>query len=203
MLLKLEKLIAKYGMKITGLAQFGANTGQEVPLFESLGITNLHLIEPCTGAFTELHNKYAGKYYLHNVAVSNFNGEQTMYVTDFNNGQSNSLLKPKLHIEYYPNIEFNTGEIVCVRTIDDLIFTDVNFWMFDIQGGEVSALKGAKDSMWQVEYIYTEININELYEGCGLLDELDSLLKDFVRLETKLKKNGSWGEALYIAKRLL
>lgn len=203
MLLKLDKLIAKYNMKITGVAQFGANAGQEVSLFESLGIRTIHLIEPCTDAFTELYNTYGGKYNLHNCAVSNFSGEQSMYVTDFNNGQSNSLLKPKLHIEYYPNIEFNTFETVCVRKIDDMIFNDVNFWVFDIQGNEIYALEGAKKSLWQVDYIYTEVNNHEMYENCGRIEDLDAALKDFVRVETRLVRNQSWGDSLYIHKRLL
>jgi hypothetical protein len=53
-----------------------------------------------------------------------------------------------------------------------------------------------------MDFIVSEVNIEELYEGCCLIDDLDSYLLnfDFKRVKTILWDNGSvgWGDALYI-----
>jgi len=204
MLLDLKKLINKWDIKITGLAQFGANTGQEVPLFESLGITNIHLIEPYLPAFDKLYDTYGDKgYHFYMSAVSNTWEMGEIYVANFNDGQSSSLLKPKIHKEYYPDIVFDEKQEVQIWPIDEFHFkSDVNFFVFDIQGNELNALKGATETLKHIDYIYTEVNREELYENCAMVEDLDNYLTEFRRVETKWKRKG-FGDALYIRKTLL
>jgi hypothetical protein len=47
-----------------------------------------------------------------------------------------------------------------------------------------------------------EVNAQELYKGCPLLDEVDSFLEkhSFKRLITDITYEG-WGDALYIKKK--
>lgn len=51
-----------------------------------------------------------------------------------------------------------------------------DFWNFDIQGAELMALKGANDSIKYAKAIYLEVNVNELYKNCGLINEIDDFL---------------------------
>jgi hypothetical protein len=61
------------------------------------------------------------------------------------------------------------------------------------------ALKGATIGLEFPKVIYLETNTEEVYKGCGKLDEIDSFLKThgFERVETYMTKYG-WGDALYI-----
>jgi hypothetical protein len=49
--------------------------------------------------------------------------------------------------------------------------------------------------------VYTEVNKDEVYQGCTLVDELDKLLHEFNRLETGQWVGGMWSDALYIRRK--
>jgi len=53
-----------------------------------------------------------------------------------------------------------------------------DFINLDIQGAELLALKGATAILPFIKAIYTEVNEKELYENCGLIDELDAFLRN-------------------------
>jgi hypothetical protein len=74
-----------------------------------------------------------------------------------------------------------------------------DFWNFDIQGAELMALKGAEEAIKHAKAIYLEVNINELYVGCGKIEEVDAFLleRGFRRMLTRVVRQG-WGDALYI-----
>ena len=74
-----------------------------------------------------------------------------------------------------------------------------NFWNFDIQGAELMALKGATKSIQYAKAIYLEVNEKELYENCGLINEIDNFLLqyNFKRVFTSMTEHG-WGDALYV-----
>ena len=203
MLLKLEKLIAKYGMKITGVIQAGAHEGEEIDEFIRLGIKEGHLFEPCI-SYIKLLDKGIGEadFTMHHCALGNYKGEATMHLTSFNKGQSNSLLVPKKHLEYFPQIEFDNDEPVYIRLLDSFEIDYCNFLVMDVQGYELEVLKGATETLKHIDYIYTEVNREELYENCAMVEDLDNYLTEFRRVETKWKRKG-FGDALYIRSTLL
>jgi hypothetical protein len=67
----------------------------------------------------------------------------------------------------------------------------------DLQGAELLALRGATETLRSVRFVYTEVNVDELYAGCAQLDEIDEQLVGFVRMETALTPHG-WGDAFYV-----
>jgi hypothetical protein len=72
----------------------------------------------------------------------------------------------------------------------------------DVQGFELEVLKGGKQTLDQVDYVYTEVNRDEVYEDNVYIEELDVFLSDFSRVETEWTGE-TWGDALYIRKRIL
>ena len=76
---------------------------------------------------------------------------------------------------------------------------DYNFLNLDIQGAELLALKGMKNSLEKINYIYTEVNSAEVYKKCAQIEELDEYLSEFgfKRVETKMTPY-EWGDAFYI-----
>ena len=215
MLLKLEKLIAKYNMKITGVIQAGAHWGEEVDDYIKNGITYGHLFEPDKENFQimkkavvakekEYGIKYPQGFGFIDVALGSSVTVSVYYKEKKNHGQSNSLLMPKVHTEYYPDITFDETEKVLVFPIDYFDFKSGkhNFLVLDVQGYELEVLKGATETLKHIDYIYTEVNREELYENCAMVEDLDNYLTDFRRVETKWKRKG-FGDALYIANRLL
>jgi len=141
-------------------------------------------------------------YTAYNYGLSDRSEIATMRATLFNGGQSNSLLRPKKHLTYFPEINFNLREQVYIKTLDSFKINDCNFLMMDVQGYELQVLKGATETLKHIDYIYTEVNREELYENCAMVEDLDNYLTDFRRVETKWKRKG-FGDALFIRSTLL
>lgn len=213
MLLNLKELIKKYNLKINGIIQAGSHWAEEYEDFKNIGVKFFVFIEPCKEAFEVIRKKIEpinmdktnGTFVsCFNRAVSDYEGISVMNIETKNNGQSNSLLNPKSHLISYPDIVFNGKEEVRVCRIDDLDFDifnreQTNMLLMDTQGTELSVLKGAIETLSFIDYIYTEVNNEEVYENCCRVWEIDSYLLSFgfARVETKWTNQG-WGDALYI-----
>ena len=81
--------------------------------------SQIHLFEPNKSSFQKLINNFENEsnVHLHNIALGNENQNKLLITSnDFPN--TSSLLEPKLHKEYYPEVNFDNKEIV---TLKDLI----------------------------------------------------------------------------------
>jgi FkbM family methyltransferase len=118
------------------------------------------------------------------------------------NSQSSSLLEFGTHVIDYPAIRFIHELELESISLDDLLPKSFqpDFLNLDIQGVELEALQGFENRISHVKWIYTEVNIVEVYKNCALIRELDEYLKGlgFIRLVTKLAPNKTWGDALYV-----
>ena len=103
-----------------------------------------------------------------------------------------------------PWINFEGTEEVEVKTLDSYNIKGYNFINIDVQGYEMEVFKGGKNTLEGIDYIYSEVNKAELYEGCAQMSELDSFLGGygFERVETYWPEDWyNWGDALYIKKK--
>lgn len=202
MYINLSETIKKYNLKIKGCIHVGGHYGQEFPTYLQCGIRNMVFIEPCKPAFNMLKRKTAGRAILFNCALGAFEGTAVMNVETANTGQSNSLLKPAKHLEQFPTITFDKTEMVQVRTMDSLEIKRESYNMLnmDVQGYELEVLKGATETLKHIDVVYTEINRDEVYQGCARVEQLDEYLKDFERVETNWA-GGTWGDAVFIRKQ--
>jgi len=208
MMLELQSLLNKYGVKPKGVIQIGAHFFQEKEVFQRIGISNFALIEPQNHAFEIAKSRAADlpSCQLFKCAISDTEGEMTLYCDNANEGQSSSLLKADKHLETYPHIIFEREEVVSVKTLDSLKLNTGEFDLIviDVQGNELRALQGGLVTLQNINVIYTEVNFIENYHGCCLVSELDSFLKlhGFVRVETGIDAGG-WSDAFYIKEPLL
>jgi len=201
MLIDLKKAVAKHRMQIAGVIHVGAHFGQEYPEYKAVGAERILFIEPCDDAFKVLQDTF--KSYPDVTLFQSACGTEfsigTMNVEQANRGMSNSLLKPAKHLEQYPSIQFTSTEEVEVRRLDEIVehlgFSG-NLLVMDVQGFEGEVLKGATETLKHIDYIYCEVNRDEVYEGCAKVWELDAFMKDFTRVETSWQ-GGSWGDAIY------
>lgn len=211
MLLNFTELFHRYSMSIKGVIQIGANKGQEVEEYERLGIGDIILIEPCKDAFHFLWNRFGEpnvNMTLINCACGDEEGEFEMFAEHTNQGMSNSLLKPLVHLTQHREVIFDDTEKVNVRKLDNLKFdrSRYNLLNMDVQGFEDRVLRGSVETLPYMDYIYTEVNRHEMYEKCAMITDLDLFLygQDFERVETGwASETHGWGDSLYIRKSLL
>jgi hypothetical protein len=82
-------------------------------------------------------------------------------------------------------------------------FAKFNFWNLDIQGVELRAIRSAEHYINNVDAIYTEVNIEDVYEGCDQMTDITEYLKQkgFALAAQYIYKELGWGDALYVRVR--
>lgn len=205
MLIPLQELLNKYDLHPKGVVAVGAHWAEEDEDYRKCGIEKFVYIEPCKEAIEVLVSKFK-----HDLSVSIFKNacgateeHMVMNVSHDNQGQSNSLLDPLLHLEQHPEVKFTDGEIVEVVPLDKLKFDRKEFQLLvmDVQGAEGLVLKGAVETLPFFDAIYTEVNRGQTYKDNMEIEEMDALLAKFgfVRVETYWPSpNWTWGDALFI-----
>ena len=202
-------------MNIHGVIHIGAHYGDEYEKFRGVGVTDFLMFEPHPDNFAKLkdHIKNADvggiNVTLENVALGHREEEKTMYVETANKSMSCSLMKPLKHLELYPHITFDSTIKVNQISLDDyfdnsdLDIKKFNMINIDVQGYELEVFKGSLDTLYHIDYIMTEVNLDELYEGCPMMSDLDEFLGNiwgFERVDQRIVGNNTWGDALYIKK---
>ncbi|MDY7002605.1 MAG: FkbM family methyltransferase [Cyanobacteriota bacterium] len=209
-LLDVPQLCIEHSINPKGVIHVGAHEGQEFNYYQKMGVKNVLFIEANPVVCERLQTKVASYPNVKtvNCAISNENATVDLHVTS--NEQSSSILPLKKHQEVYPHIKETHQVKVESKKLDTLLQelklnpSDYNILNIDIQGAELLALQGATNWLRYVDAINTEVNYEELYEGCVLIDELDEFLdqNDFQRVATKTP-HPSWGDAFYIKKPLV
>ncbi|MBF0225727.1 MAG: FkbM family methyltransferase [Desulfobacterales bacterium] len=205
----LENLLQKNSIRPKGIIHIGAHYGQEISKYLKLGASKIIFIEANPVVFEHLKKniQHVPNVIAVNCAITDFCGFIDLYVTS--NDQSTSVLKLKKHSEIYPNIKETHKVKVKASTLDKLIeelnfdYSEFNFLTIDIQGAELLALKGAEKTLDYIDAINTEINFEELYEGCALIGDIDEFLEkfDFKKKNLSTPFHPSWGDAFYIKQK--
>ncbi|MEG5041801.1 MULTISPECIES: FkbM family methyltransferase [unclassified Microcoleus] len=207
-MLDLQQLCTQHSIVPRGVVHVGAHEGHETGLYQAMGVQRVLYIEANPEVFERLQIKIAEfpNVQAVNCAVSDRNGTVNLHVTSMD--QSSSILPLKLHAEIYPTIQETHQVTVESKTLDTLLqeleleAADFNIINIDIQGAELLALQGATNLLKGVEAINTEVNYEELYEGCALIDQIDEFLANygFDRAATTTPLHPSWGDAFYVKK---
>jgi FkbM family methyltransferase len=201
MLIPIDFLINKYNINFKGILHVGAHECEEIFSYEKYINRNKILwvealpdkVELCKQRFPEL--------LIENAIVSN-NNEMVTFNRS-NNGQSSSILDLGLHKIHHPHVWYVDSFTSETKMLKDIICNyeiNYNFINLDIQGAELKALIGMEEYLPTIDYIYSEVNSDYVYEGCSLVTEIDEYLNNFgfKRVETKWFENCQWGDAFYI-----
>jgi len=204
MIISLDKIVSEYKVDIRGILHVGAHCGQEYPDYVKHGIKNMIFFEPTVSSYMALLQAVPKKKGIKtfNIALGNETGTKEMYIETANRGMSNSLLKPGIHLKLYPKIKFDNRETVKIDKLDNINFDRslYNMINIDVQGYELEVFKGAVDTLRSIDIVYTEVNLDDVYEGCCRMEELDIFLGrfGFIRILIDISCNGTWGDALYL-----
>jgi len=208
MLMTLERL-AKYNLKIKGVYHIGAHTLEESNMYFNLGTNNILWFEANKDLCDEYYAKLVGytenmKPKLFNLLLSNTDNKEIEFHI-MNHRECSSTLKMKTHLINTPYVKIDKTIMMKTIRMDTFIqnnnidISKYNFINTDVQGTELDVIKGFGDVLSTIDYIYTEVNIAELYEGCCQMSEIDEYLKPygFNRVETEMTPM-EWGDAFYI-----
>jgi hypothetical protein len=193
-----------------GVIHVGGHKAQEYEEYKDAGLINQIWIEGNPHFHHEIISKIGED---KNVLIFNeliYDIEKEVKFGLANNGASSSILPLKVHKKYYPNIQYDGYILKTCKRLDNLMNDEkvdlslYNGLVMDVQGVELNVIKSFGDNIKNLEFILSEVNVEELYEGCCLIEELDSYMKSygFERIITDMWDDGAvgWGDALYIKK---
>lgn len=201
---RIQRILAEKQIVITGAFHLGAHECEELSFYQQLNLapTDVIWLDAIPQKVTEAQQR--GIPNVHHAVITDKDDEEvTFHISS--NGQSSSVLEFGTHAQEHPWVTYIDNIVQKSTTIRSFVATHQidmpkhNFWNFDIQGAELMALHGAGDLIQTAAAIYLEVNEKELYKGCGLIGEIDTLLSGygFTRVDTEMTIHG-WGDALYI-----
>jgi FkbM family methyltransferase len=180
-----ESLI-KYGPYETVL-HIGANIGQELSLYNFIGVSSVIWIEPDKRAIDRL--KFRSKFYrnFRNIFINAFISEksgETVPFYKFSKSGANSRFKPTFEFLESNKSRYLTGiESIKTLNIEDAlhsnkvkIINENNLLVIDVQGSEASVLNGFnKETLGKFRIIMCEFSVNQ-YEDVSSNMKLKSLI---------------------------
>ena len=190
--------------KVKGIIHIGAHNLEELPAYLKGKVKRIIWIEanPKKYNFIEEKLRRYENMTLGKFAAGRKNASHTLNLA--NNGQSSSILEFGTHKISYPDINYIDRIQVETKPLDDWLDencknkNEYNFINIDIQGFELEALRGMPNQLEIAEYIYLEVNFEEVYRGCSQIKDIDKFLFKFGFTRVGLRKTDKgWGDAIY------
>ena len=212
MLIPIAELKARFNIKIKGILHIGAHNCEELSDYISCGVnsSNIYWIEalPRLVEKNKRINPHLNIYQA--VIYDEDNKEIEFNITncdgDVNNLQSSSILEFGSHKTSHPQVKLvdkvkmKTSRMDSVIKKYNITMSNVNFVNLDIQGVELRALKSMESYLNNIDYIYTEVNTEEVYKNCDQMSDLTEYLAkhNFRLADARIYKQFGWGDAFFI-----
>ncbi len=201
---QVKHIMTQYGIQIKGILHVGAHECEEKGSYNSVwGVKDANIL------WIDGNDKLVEKMTKQGVpncyyaVLDETEGDVTFKIT--NNGQSSSILDLGTHKQSYPHIVVTEERRVKTQRLDQFFErnkldpSNYNVWNFDIQGSEYHVFRGSKHLLQYADLIYTEVNTTNVYEGCGKMHEIDTLLEEYgLKRVMERMTDASWGDAVYV-----
>jgi len=196
--------------KVNGIIHVGAHELEELSSYLKRNISRVIWIEANPEKYDLINRKIENfeDMVLGKFAAGSKNSIRSLNLA--NNGLSSSLLELGTHLNNYPEVKYNSTIEVQIKKVDEWIDENFNnkylynFINIDIQGFELEALKGMSNQLRIAEYVYLEVNFEQVYKKCPELQDIDKFLKKFGFSRVALRAtNAGWGDAFYSKNNIL
>ena len=201
----------KYIKDRRGALHVGAHVGKERDWYVEQGFKPVLWFEPTKSVFQYLVQNIVGydNHVAYNIGIHDSLKKAQLHIAS-NKGQSSSLLELGTHKLHHPKVHYIKDQEVKLMRMDDFLqqhnldIQKFNFLNIDVQGVELNVIKSFGYLINKLDYIYTEVNEEHLYQECCLIGDIDAYLKAFVfvRVATHMTQY-KWGDAFYVKKNLL
>lgn len=206
MLIPFDRLFKECGVVLKDVLHLGANTGQEAEAYQTHGAKRVIWVEALPDVYAELKKHI--KEYKNQIALcaclSDANGDEVVFHRANNGSQSSSFLELGTHAVEHPTVKFVENLQMTTIRMDRLLeihkieIEPDSFLNVDLQGAELLAMQGMGEVLRRFKYAYVEVNRDELYKGCPMVEEVDEFLAKFGFRGVMEKWTGSqWGDKFY------
>jgi FkbM family methyltransferase len=142
----------------------------------------LHCFEPLPGAYGRLSDVLPpnGRVHLHHVAASEASGSQPLHVSQRDDSSSLLPIMPRCTSAFPGTTERYQLTVRTARLDEELEGARLDrpcLLKIDVQGSELSVLRGAGRLLSSVDEVYVECSFVELYEGQPLASDVICYLR--------------------------
>jgi FkbM family methyltransferase len=176
-----SQVVENFLSRSRGVLHIGAYEAEERYLYSRFGL-QVMWIEALPDTYEILKSNILG--FKNQSAMNIILGDRNLDSVDFNvsnNGQSSSLLKFSEDSGFQGVV---TSQVIQapMRTLDslegDIIFSDLDFWVIDVQGAELLVLQGASEAIKHCQTLLVEVSTTQFYQGGVLWNELLKFLEN-------------------------
>lgn len=207
-MISFDYLVNKHKLDIKGVLHLGASTGQERKEYDNYCKGDILWVEAIPSVYSELVKNIEPfeKQKAFNACLSNVDDDEVVFNVSNNESQSSSILELGVHMDIHPEVHYVDQIKMKTKRVDTLFkgysFDNINFLNVDLQGAEHLAIEGMGDLIKHFDYALLEVNMQETYRGCMLIDDLDYFMmqRGFERVETGDWVANTWTDALYVRK---
>lgn len=166
----------------------------------------IYAFEPLPELFNRLkeNTKNFPNIHCYPLALSDKTGRAKFYISTSGSDCSHSLLAPKDHLKYHPDVLFEKTTEVLVMNLDEWAkmnnINKIDFMWLDMQGAEMQMLQAAPEILKTVSVIYSEVNFYEVYEGCPTYPQYRAWLESqgFKVVFEDIKRWIDFGDVLFV-----
>ena len=176
----LDSVLSLYNSK--GIIHMGAHRGQEAPVYDWFNKKTIW-IEANPNLLDYLEDnisQYINQNIIH-ALLSDQDKVMTKFYISNNDGASSSIFKlgeakshSKIKMTSSTNIESTKFDTLVAQK--QININEYDFWVMDLQGAELLALRGAVDSLKNCKFIYCEISKENIYLEGAKWGELKKFL---------------------------
>lgn len=195
----------KHKYEPQGIIHIGAHMCEEREIYARAGCGDdkVFWIEGNPRIVDQVRNVLPGTVNIASAIISNSPGTVKFNIS--NNGQSSSYRDFALHSVHHPDVIYVDQLELPSYTLPDFLnikgesIEKYDTLIMDIQGAEYDVLLGAESLLPKFRAIYMEVNTGEVYKGCGLLKDVQSLLEKYsYKLADIHMTPYQWGDAFFI-----
>ena len=176
--------IAKYLPEKSIILEAGAFDGNDTLQMATFWKdSTIHSFEPIDSLNSEIKKKIK-KYSnvnLYKLGLSNHTGTSSFFISEGLSTASSSILKPKEHLNFHPDVKFEKSIQIEALTIDDWAnkfnIHRIDLMWLDLQGAEPSILKASPKMLAKTKIIFTEVSLKEMYQDSMLYPEYRAWLE--------------------------
>jgi FkbM family methyltransferase len=208
MLIPFSELVSKHNINVNGILHIGAHHCEEMKSYLDNNISNLNIywIEGNPEIVKLMKSKGINQIYQ---GVIDQENDKDIIFNITNNGESSSILQFGTHKINHPqvkvidNIHIKTIRADTVIEKNNIPIENLNFLNLDIQGVELRALKSMEKYLKYIDYIYTEVNTEEVYVNCDKMKDITDYLSqfNFKLADARIYRKFGWGDAFYVKQK--
>ena len=169
----------------------------------------IYAFEPIPQIFDQLQANCKDFSHVHcfQRALNDATGKAKMFISSGSSFMSSSLLRPKEHLKYHPDVFFTRTIEVETSNLDEWAKQNnvdrIDLLWITMQGAEMEMLQAAPEMLKTVQAVYTEVHKYEVYAGCLLYPEMKKWFeaRGFIAVVEELDRWPDFGNVLFIRKK--